>query len=78
MELTVPLDQLLDPSVQAVLDGLSLQVVGWIFTDLTADGKGQGAVKHYRGSMVCPLFSRILVCELSTLFILSKGTCTTS
>lgn len=39
------------PAVMAAAEALGLKPVGWIFTDLTADGTN-GSVKHYRGDMV--------------------------
>lgn len=47
---TCPLDQLLPKSVKEAAAALNLRPVGWIFTDLTADGT-VGTVQHYRGDM---------------------------
>lgn len=52
VKLTCPLDQLMPPAALATAEALGLRPVGWIFTDLTADG-ADGSVKHYRGDMVC-------------------------
>ncbi|CDS43693.1 nuclear protein localization protein 4 [Echinococcus multilocularis] len=50
VKLTCPLDQLMPPAAMATAEALGLRPVGWIFTDLTAEG-ADGLVKHYRGDM---------------------------
>lgn len=51
MRITCPLDQLLSEAVKEAAAALNLRPVGWIFTDLTANGT-DGTVQHYRGDMV--------------------------
>ncbi|VDD76595.1 unnamed protein product [Mesocestoides corti] len=52
VKLTCPLDEMLPPAVKATAAALDLKAVGWIFTDLTAEGsESKGTVRHYRGDM---------------------------